>query len=373
MRSPFGSMYRRNDPRLRRTLNEISQTFENANETAQTSVFVFGQQYISPCLHSIYASIRPCVESCFPPSDQRGRRSRRRSRGQPELNFDFYDDWEEDENADLLGWDEDEYDGFMAGSGQYGATSQQPGRQRAMSYGARRDAKGRPLEAGPDAAGAGNSYFNFIGKIRDKLGPGKGLRYMPSAAGLQEHPGIGRRQRDGEPLMTDESGEDEPRRHRRRRNRSGTVGSEHTTSSLSSRGDLFPSEDEDDAVPLDEEFAMVLERRSNNSGQDDGDSGGVSRSSKRPGIGSRRSTRTASSRSTPRSKKRMSRTASTETVENLESETLVVPTLSELKQEEQRVQMEEEEAIRQRREAAQRLAADRGLVVLDQPSASDSL
>ncbi|KAF2156963.1 hypothetical protein K461DRAFT_325563 [Myriangium duriaei CBS 260.36] len=361
-------MFRRNDPRLRRTLNEISQTIENANETAQTSVFVFGQEYISPCLSSIRSCFQPCVEHCFPPLDQRGRRARRRSRGRPELNFDFYDDWEEDENADLLGWDDEEYDTFVDGPAGYGTTTQQPGRQRAMSYGTRRDAKGRHIDAGPDGSAPGPSYFGFLGKITSKLGKGKPLRYKPSAAGLQEHPGSTKKLggAEGEPLMTDESDADPiERRQRKGRKRSGTNSSGQTTSSLSSRGDLFPSEDEDDAVPLDDEFAMVLERRTTNSGQDDGGSSGIIRTGKRPGPGSRRSTRTGSSRSTPRSK-RLSRTSSSEAPfrsEVIDPEMMNVPTLNELKQEEEQARAEEELSVRQRREAAQKLAAERGLVM----------
>jgi len=361
-------MYRRNDPRLRRTLNEISQTIENANETAQTRVFVFGQEYISPCLSSIYSSFQPCVEHCFPSNDPR--ESRRRSRGRPELNFDFYDDWEEDENTDLLGWDDEEYDSFVSGPRDYGATTQQPPRQRAMTYGAGRDAKGRHAQTGHESSAAqGPSYFGFLGKITRKLGTGKNLRYKPSAAGLQEHPGAVKRMgtEESEPLMTDDSDASAiGRRRRRGRNRSGTTSSQQTSDSLSSRGDLFPSEDEDDAIPLDEEFARILERRTTGSGQDDGSSGLV-RSGKRPGTGSRRSTRTASSRSTPRSK-RLSRTSSTDTPprpENLEPEMINVPTLTELKQEEDRIQAEEESSVQQRRDAAQRLAAERGLTATE--------
>lgn len=368
-------MYRRNDPRFRRTLNEISQTIENANETAQTSVFVFGHQYITPCLSGIYNSIQPCVERCLPPADQRRGRSQRRSRG-PELSFDFYDDWEEDENADLLGWNNEEYDSFVDGPVPPVATNQQPGRQRAMSYGTRRDARGRHVElGGPDVDPAhGPTYFGFIGKIANKLGGSKNLRYKPSAAGLQEHPGATKRHgEEGEPLMTDDSDPDTPhRRDRTGRRRSGTTGSERTFDSLSSRGDLFPSDDEADAVPLDEEFAMVLERRTTGSGQDDGSASGKAKAGKRPGPGSRRSTRTASSRSTPRSK-RLSRTSSRDAPvgpEMADAEILHVPILTELKQEEEQIRMEEESSILQRREAAQRLAEERGLAMSESMNVS---
>lgn len=78
-----------------------------------------------------------------------------------------------------------------------------------------------------------------------------------------------------------------------------------TLDSLSSRGDLFPSDEEDDAIPLDDEFAMVLERRttqSSMSGLQTETSSGRARSErklgKRPSTGSRTSTRrTMSTRS----------------------------------------------------------------------------
>jgi hypothetical protein len=365
-------MFRRNDPRLRQTLNEISQTIGTANETAQTSVFVFGQDYVSPCLSGISAAFQPCFDRCFPTRDQRSRRKRRRSRGAAELNFDFYDDWEEDENDGLLGWGDEEYDSFAAGPGAYGATTTQPpSRQRAMRYGTRRDTKGRHADAGAETSvGQGSSIAGFLGKITGKLSTGKGLRYKPSAAGLQEHPGAHKKHEgeESEPLMTDESDTDPTERRRHGRKRSGTVGSQGTTDSFSSRGDLFLSEDDDDAVPLDDEFAMVLERRTTNSGQDDESSAGA-RSGKRPGFGSRRgsrrSTRTTSARSTPRSK-RSSRAASSGSLEQLalsESENASEPatSLDDLKQEEELARVEEEEAVEMKREAAQRLATQRGL------------
>ncbi|PNS20522.1 hypothetical protein CAC42_5972 [Sphaceloma murrayae] len=354
-------MYRRNDPRFRRTLNEISQTIESANETAQARVYIFGQSYINPCLSSISACFHPCIEHCFPGRDQR---RRTRGRGRAELNFDFYDDWEEDETDGLLGWGDEEYDGFLSGPASYGASQQQPARQRAMSYGTRRDAKGRrKSDAGVEEP---PSYFSFIGRLTGKLGSNKGLRYKPSAAGLQEHPPSSKKLGDteSEPLMTDESdGDVVDRRVRHGRNRSGTTGSERTTSSFSSRGDLFPSEDEDDAVMLDDEFAMVLERRTTGtgSGPDDGGSG-VGSNSKRPRLGSRKSTRTRSSRSTPRSKRssRATSRASPVRPESTDPESIIVPTLSELKQEEEQARLEEEAAVERRRIAAQKLAEERG-------------
>ncbi|KAF2221538.1 hypothetical protein BDZ85DRAFT_265564 [Elsinoe ampelina] len=365
-------MYRRNDPRFRRTLNEISQTIESANETAQARVYVFGQEYINPCFSGVLSCFRPCIENCCAGRDQRGNKTR--GRGRAELNFDFYDDWEEDEADGLLGWDDEEYDGFFSGPGSYGATQQQPARQRAMSYGTRRDARGR--RGSNPGAEENPSYFGFLGKLTGKLGQGKGLRYKPSAAGLQEHPGASKKQAESEsePLMTDDSDVDAVgRRKRHGRNRSGTNASQQTTSSFSSRGDIFPSEDEDDAVMLDDEFAMVLERRNTGtgSGPDDGSSGIISsNNSKRPRLGSRKSTRSRSSRNTPRSK-RSSRAPSSDSpprAEMVDPEPVIIPTLNELKQEEEQARLEEEAALHRRRSAAQKLAEERGLSATNSPT-----
>ncbi|KAK3062029.1 hypothetical protein LTS18_004960 [Coniosporium uncinatum] len=199
----------------------------------------------------------------------------------------------------------------------------------------------------------GSSVFGFIHKLPWRIGRGRELRYKPSAADLQEHPGQRRADIEEQPLI-EESGEEHeyisPCKHKRKR--SDTIASGHTTDSLSSRGDLFPSEDEDDAVPLDDEFAMRLERRVTGLGDDMGS--GKARS-KRPAA-SRASLRTASSRSTrsPGGRAEPNKDNTELTVEE-------IPTLNELKQEEEMVQKEEEAQVEQKREAAKRLAAKRGL------------
>ncbi len=365
-------MYRRNDPRIRRTLNQLSHNLESANESAQVNLFTFSQHYINPCLSSIRGCFQPCGEACFPSRDDRLRRHRGRPRGRAEASFDFYDDWEEDENDRLLGWGNDELDRLIGGSGGYN-TIEQPRKQRVMSYGSRRERDGRfpngrrrsthqPHDVGPDPTLIPtSSYFGFLTKW---IG-GKGVRYKPSAADLQEHPGVLRQEGfESEPLMEDtDEGEDVRISHRR--TRTLTSGSHHTTDSLSSRGDLFPSEDEDDAVPLDDEFAMVLERRTTGSGHDESGSG-RSKSKRKPG--SRNSTRTASTRSM-QSPAREGEGA-TNTMGLVEDVEGGVPSLSELKREEDMAHKEEEEVIGRRRAAARVLAAKRGLSS-EPPSVSD--
>lgn len=372
-------MYRRSDPRFRRTLNEISQTFETANESAQANIFTFSHRYVSPCLDSVGACFQSCTAPCFPHRDTRARRSRARSRGRAELSFDFYDDWDDEETDGLLGWGNDEFDRLASNSVGYGGTATQPGRQRGMSYGTRTQAEARrksalnALEGGPDPTIIpASSYFGFFGKLTGKIGGGKALRYKPSAADLQEHPGARKdKRRAGEdaPLMEEEEEDSVQGGKTHRRKRSATASSGGTVDSFSSRGDIFPSEDEDDAVPLDDEFAMVLERRTTGNGLEEASSGRT-RSSKRPSAGSRISTRTMSSRSTRSSKsKRKSRAASGSPPRDIivDEESKPIPSLTELRGEEERIQKEEESSIAHKREAAKRLALQRGLSISEHP------
>ncbi|KAF2842924.1 hypothetical protein M501DRAFT_913071, partial [Patellaria atrata CBS 101060] len=337
-------MYSRNDPRLRRTLNQLSQNIESANESAQANLFTFSQHYISPCLSSIGNCFHSCTALCFPSREERLRRNRNRarSRGRAELSFDFYDDWEEEENDALLGWGSNEFDRLLSGPGGYGTTSQ-PSRQAGMTYvphrGGRRLSGVQSRDGGPDPTIIpSSSYFGFLGKLPWKIG-GKGLKYKPSAADLQEHPGAGRRSLDEQHPLIEESEEEEPSRLtvKHKRNRSETATSGHTTDSLSSRGDIFPSEDEiDDAIPLDDEFAMALERRGTVSYPPDEVSSGKSRSGK------------ASSKSPAQDK-----------VSDFGIES--IPSLADIKQENERVQKEEEEQVEKKREAARKLAITCGL------------
>ncbi len=291
------------------------------------------------------------------------------------MNFDFYDDWDDEDGAGdgLMGWGNDELDRLLAGSGERDGHAEQPRRQRAMSYGSRRSdgrypsGKARsgvlPNDGGPDPTLIPQtSMFGFLERLPWKIA-GKGVRYKPSAADLQERPGMGRaRQVEAEPLIeeADESGE-EARLRKHRRKRSATSVSQSTNHSLSSRGDLFPSEDEDDAVPLDDEFAMVLERRNTGTTLDDHGSGKKS-SGKRVAV-SKASTKTTSSQDTRSTGKREqdSRASADQAADLPRTTTPTVPSMVDLKREEERVHREEEEEIEKNREAAQRLASERGL------------
>ena len=282
--------------------------------------------------------------------------------------------WDDlDENDGLLGWGgNDEFDRLLAGSAAgYGAVSQQPARQRGMSYPKARRKSAAQIEAeDPTVIPCSQGFFS-------RMFGGKVLRYKPSAADLQEHPGARRKGRDlteGEALL-EESEDGRGRQKRHMRNRSLTASSGNTTDSFSSRGDIFPS-DEEDAIPLDDEFAMVLERRNTNpviETESSSNRTGSDKRAKRPSVGSRNSTRrTMSSRSIRSSlgKKSRSRAESNaqtpieeHTPDMVEEPAEVVgpPSLTELKHEEQRIAEEEEAEVQRWRSKAQRLAADRGL------------
>ncbi|KAI9818113.1 MAG: hypothetical protein M1827_000738 [Pycnora praestabilis] len=362
-------MMRRNDPRIRQTLNQISQNLESANETAQANIFTFSKHYVSPCLSSLGSCVQSCTQPCFP-TDDRLRRSRGRPTGRAELSFDFYDDWDDEDGAgdSLLGWGNDELDRLLAGSGAHNAGAEQPGRQRTMSYGARADSGvkrkgGAPLHnVGPDPTIIPKTtMFGFLGRL--PFNRGKGLKYKPSAADLQEHPNSGRREQPEEEPLIEESEESDSQRRKRthRRKRSGTVISASTANSLSSRGDIFPSDEEDDAVALDDEFAMVLERRTTGSAGDEHSSSKTRSTKKRP-AGSRASTTTASSRDTPKSGRRgRGSSVSTGPAPNIVESGVEAPSINDLKNEEERLRKEEDAEIERKREAARQLACNRGL------------
>lgn len=343
---------RHTDPRIRQTLNQISQNIESVNLTTQASLFTFSQKYVSPCLASLQTCLEASCQPCFPSRDDQRRQHRHIRRGRDDLAFEFYDDWEEDEAE----WGNDELDRLLAGN------DTQPTRQVGMSYGSRitkRKYTAIPKDGSSDPTVVPkSSTFGFLERLPWKFGS-KGFKYRPSASDLQENVGKGRG--EGE-AVTEESddGEGNGARGRDGRNRSDTVASRSTTNSLSSRGDLFPSEDEDDAVPIGDEFAMVLERRNTGTASDDHSS------RKTRGLRSTRSpasTKTASSRDTKIvAANRRAASASSGNVTGLaEVEDDGTPSMTDLKQEEENVTREEEAQIEKRRQAAQMLAQRRGL------------
>lgn len=112
-------------------------------------------------------------------------------------------------------------------------------------------------------------------------------------------------------------------------------------------------DEEDDAVPLDDEFAVMLSRQNTNN-------------SRRPGA-SRKTTRSASSRSTKTLTTKRSNSSKglmpimAMTSPTLERTEVEPPSIASLRAEEDHLRHEQEMEIAQKREAAAQLAKDRGL------------
>ncbi|RPA82855.1 hypothetical protein BJ508DRAFT_413788 [Ascobolus immersus RN42] len=241
----------RTDPRIRQSLNQFSSNLENATENARVGCFAFSQRYLEPLYHSIADCCQNTTSACIP--DRRRRRRR-------EFPFDFYNEdlYDEDTN-DFMGWGNDELDRLLAGSGANqrsygGAPTYGPptgmfyhnagssGRSNSiLRPPPRRKSAVVPHDGGPDPTIIPNtSALGFLSRIPFMRST---LRYQPSAADLQEHPG---RHDEHRGLLGG------------RRRRSNTSSSGETSDSMRSRADLFPSEDEEDAVPLGDEFDIGL-------------------------------------------------------------------------------------------------------------------
>lgn len=357
------------DPRLRQRWNQISQTTETVTENAAAGIWSFGHTYINPCLASVGSAIENCTTVCLGDREERARRARerQRARGRAEYSFDFYDDWDEDLYGETRdgggtwgGWRNEDWDRLLAGTGKRRSTSgeviDQPGsRKRGMSYGTRGVRKTATSEEDPTVIPS-TAPIGFLGRLPFKFGGT--LRYKPSAANLQEHPGsrpIHGSER--EPLLgvvDDEFNPEEETRPQNRK-RSGTSGSGDTSDSYRSRGDLFPSdgEGEEDAVPLDDDLGVVLDhiddrsssRTKSSKGKRVAKAGGIPRSVSRTTINSTLSSRAARSfTSNPQSPAFGSK-----------------PSLEDLQQEEERLEREEDEVIEKKRQAAADLALRRGL------------
>lgn len=377
-------MMRPSDPRFRQTINQISHNLESANETAQEGIYTFSHNYIGPCFAGIKNGVRSCTSACFPSrEDQLRRRRRGRSSGRAEYDFDFYDDWDYDEDTttdSLLGWGTDELDRLLAGSSGARGPADQPRRHRRMSYGARggrRKSTALPNDERRDPTVIpSSSFLGFLERFPWRIGA-RGIRYRPSAADLQENPGGTRRDTmESEPLIEgsdesdmDGSKDDEGLPATKTRLRSGTQSSRETSNSLSSRGDLLPSDEEEDAVPLDDEFAMTLGRRDTwGSGLQDAPPASRSAS----GISMKTTESSKDSRTSGKGKgkrrKNRRRTVSSKSPKSPVSdgemrETTQIPSLLDLKREEEQARYKEEMEIDRKRQAAQKLARERGLSV----------
>lgn len=354
-------MMRPRDPRIRQRINQISHNFETANETAQEGLYTFSHNYISPCFDSIGNCVAACTAPCLPSREDH---LRRRRRGQTEANFDFYDDWANEEEDDgLIGWGTGELDRLLAGSGLARGAADQPRRPRRMSYGTRntrrRSTAHLPDNRDDPTVIPSSSLLGFLERFPWRFGA-RGVKYRPSAADLQEHPGARRYAHEDEPLMEamddddDDGGPFSPTPNGR--NRSATQSSRGTDNSLSSRGDLFPSDEEEDAVPLDDEFALAFGRRGTGLESDDqsGAKSEIIQSASGSSLGA------ASSKKAKRKKKRSPKRSPSYN-EAAIAQSVDTPSMADLKTEEQRAALEEEADIARRRLAAHELALSRGL------------
>lgn len=356
-------MIRPRDPRVRQRINQISHNLETANETAQEGLYTFSHDYIVPCLSSIGNCVYACAAPCLPTREDH---IRRRRRDRAEASFDFYDDWDNEEGVEsgLLGFGTGELDRLLAGSGLTRGGAEQPRRQRRMSYGARRIRK-KSTALAPDSRTdptviPSSSFLGFLERFPWRMGA-RGVKYRPSAADLQEHPtGLRRNVQEDEPLLEEAAAaEEDEGQPSAGRYRSSTQSSRETANSLSSRGDLIPSDEEEDAVPLDDEFALALSSR-RGTGLEPDDYLGDKPESMRSMSGTF-SVESKDSKPKKAKKKKSSRLRSTpsSTVE-------VIPdnsgsAMEDLQKEEQQAAIEEESRIIQRRLAARQLATQRGL------------
>ncbi|KAI1449955.1 hypothetical protein F5Y02DRAFT_370509 [Annulohypoxylon stygium] len=355
------------DPRLRQRWNQISHTTEAVTENAAAGIWSFGHTYVTPCLSSVTSALESCTTVCLGDREERARRARERQRaqGRAEYSFDFYDDWDEelgagDDAGGLLGgWHSEDWDRLLAGTGKRrsgGDVQEQPKRKRGMSYGTRGPRKRAGTHDDPTIIPS-TAPLGFLGRLPFKIGGT--LRYKPSAANLQEHPGASRTtlETEREPLLGDGEGTahlDESPTHSRKR--SGTVGSGDTSDSYRSRGDLFPSDDEgeEDAIPLDDEFTIALDHV-------DDRSSNKTRSSKGKRIAGRAIPRSVSRTTIDSARPSLRPSIGSGSIPPESPALLSTPSLDDLRLEEERAGREEDEVIEKKRHAAAELALKRGL------------
>lgn len=373
------------DPRLRQRWNQITHDAEAVTENAAAGIWSFQQHYINPCFGYLGDSFEQCTAVCLGDPDERLRRRRERERGRPgaEYSFDFYDDWYDETQTDDGGggpgffgaWAGEDWDRLLAGSGSQRkhlggeggaapntATNEQPRRKRGMSYGTR-GSRRKASENDPTIIPS-TQPIGFLSRLPWKMGGT--LRYKPSAADLQDHPG---KHEDSNPetapllaASDDESDYGQLIVPRKRSGTTGSGGTGHTSDSYRSRGDLFPSdgEGEEDAVVLDDDVTYDMVRNDRSSGKSD-----RTRSSKgkRPVegggfFGSRTLSRTTlasnSSADTMPMRRSVSSLAMSPSAER-------IPSLHDLQLEEERLQEEEDQAVARKKEAAAQLAAQLGL------------
>ncbi|KAK0758900.1 hypothetical protein N5P37_008386 [Trichoderma harzianum] len=361
------------DPRLRQRWNQITHDAETVTENAAAGIWTFQHQYINPCLGSLRGAIEQCTTVCLGDPEERLRRQRERARERTEYSFNFYDDWDrEEESGGLLGnWGGEDWDRLLAGSGSQrrGETVEQPRRKRGMSYGTR-GARRKNSEQDPTIIPS-TQPIGFLSKLPWKMGGT--LRYKPSAADLQEHPGTRKHEyTESQPLLGAEDDSDHERllQPSRSRKRSGTTGSGGTSDSYRSRGDLFPSDGEgdEDAVALDDDVTYDMIRRDDRSSAMSGRT--PSSKGKRPAhTVSRTVSRTTLG--SVASKDSLGLAIFGQVTQDPTQDAQPLPSLKDLELEEERLGREEDQELAKKKEAAAQLALDRGLQTEAEPKPAD--
>lgn len=408
------------DPRLRQRWNQISHNAETVTENAAAGIWTFQHRYINPCLATLGEVVDPCIAPCLGDRDERARRARARDhhagypRNRAEYTFDFYDDWDDDDEilasggaggggggrgGILGGWSAgshsgtssrgEDWDRLIGGSGaarkgshhhhhHAAEVADQPKRKRGMSYGtrgARRKTGGTVSDEEDPTIIPSTAPLGFLGRLPWKIGGT--LRYKPSAAFLQDHPGSGAgapaaHPDEHQPLLMDSDEDVHPQVTAQMRKRSGTGGSGDTSDSFRSRGDLFPSDGEEyeDAMEIDDEFAVALERVDDRASSN-------TRSSKGKRPAGRRISRTISGTtlSTSTSKSSLAaRRSSAEPGQNLEESihSMLAPSIEDLQREDEEAGRQEDQEVARKREAAAQLARERGLSASENYSSGES-
>ncbi|UKZ72582.1 hypothetical protein TrVFT333_000214 [Trichoderma virens FT-333] len=326
------------DPRLRQRWNQITHDAEAVTENAAAGIWTFQHHYINPCLGSIRGPLSNAQPGERRPVGQLGR-----------------EDW----------------DRLLAGSGSQRRpeTVDQPRRKRGMSYGTR-GARRKNSEQDPTIIPS-TQPIGFLSKLPWKMGGT--LRYKPSAADLQEHPGARKHEyTESQPLLgaEDDSDHEGLLQPSRSRKRSGTTGSGGTSDSYRSRGDLFPSDGEgdEDAVALDGEVTYDMIRK------DDRSSG---RSGRTPSSKGKRPAHTVSrtvSRTTlgsVASRDSLGLAIFGQVSQDPTQDAQFLPSLKDLELEEERLGREEDEELAKKKEAAAQLALERGLQTEAEPKPAD--
>lgn len=368
------------DPRLRQRWNQISHNAETVTENAAAGIWTFQHRYVEPCLASLAEAVEPCIAPCLGDRDERAARLRRGAhhstathRAAAEYTFDFYDDWDDDDEALAATRGSVDWERLLTGEeaeNHQQQQQQQPRRKRGMSYGTRRGGEADVDDDDPSTTIIPSTApLGFLGRLPWKVGGT--LRYKPSAAFLKDHPGGGARLDENRPLLDREDENEDVdlhphvTRHTHSRKRSGTAGSGVSSDSYRSRGDLFPSDGEEyeDAMEIDDEFAVALARVDDRASSNTRSSKG-----KRPARrGSRAVSATTLSSSTSKSSLRAAgsggqpRGQQQSNLEDSMHSTIVTPSMEDLQLEEDAVARQEDEEVARKRQVAAQLARQRGL------------